>query len=86
MNEKLVEVFRTRGEGPAQIIKGMLESNGIPCLLKSNAAPSVFPFTVDGMGEYMIMVRSEDAADSLRLIESRDEGPGDVVPPEGESG
>ena len=55
-NEKLVEVFRASGEAQAKIIQGLLESNGIPSMLKSLAAPSVHVFAVDGMGEYRVMV------------------------------
>jgi len=65
---KLVEVYRAVGEAEAQIIKGLLESNGIPCLLKSNAAPSVHVFTVDGMGEVKVMVRESTAEEAKRLI------------------
>jgi len=65
---KLVEVYRAVGEAEAQIIKGLLESNGIPCLLQSNAAPSVHVFTVDGMGEVKVMVRESTAEEAKRLI------------------
>ena len=65
---KLVEVYRAVGEAEAQIIKGLLESNGIPCLLKSNAAPSVHVFTVDGMGEVKVMVGESTAEEAKRLI------------------
>jgi hypothetical protein len=54
--EKLVEVYQSASELEAQVIKGLLESYGIPCFLKSNAAPSVHMFAVDGMGEVRIMV------------------------------
>ena len=54
--EKLVEVYKAANEMEAQVIKSLLESFDIPCLLKSNAAPSVHMFTVDGMGEVKIMV------------------------------
>ena len=54
--EKLVEVYQSASELEAQAIKGLLESYGIPCLLKSNAAPSVHVFAVDGMGEVRVMV------------------------------
>ena len=54
--DKLVEVYKSGSEMEAQVIKGLLESYGIPCLLKSHAAPSVHMFTVDGMGEVRVMV------------------------------
>ena len=55
-SKKLVEVYRSTNEMEALVIKSMLESYGIPSLLKSNAAPSVHVFTVNGMGEVKIMV------------------------------
>jgi len=69
VNEQLVEVYRARGEAEAQVIKGLLESYDIPCLLQSNAAPSVHMFTVDGMGEVRIMVRESMADEAKKLIE-----------------
>jgi len=65
---KIVEVYRAVGEAEALIIKGLLESNGIPCLLKSNAAPSVHVFTIDGMGEVKVMVWESIAEKARRLI------------------
>ena len=65
---KLVEVYRASGEAEALIIKSLLESNGIHCLLKSHAAPSVHVFTVDGMGEYKVMVNENRAEEARRLI------------------
>ena len=68
--EKLTEVYKTTNEMEAQVIKGLLESYGIPCVLRSNAAPSVFTFTVDGMGEVRIMVRDSMADRAKELIVS----------------
>ena len=65
---KLVEVYRAVGEAEALIIKSLLESNGIPCLLKSHAAPSVHVFTVDGMGEVKVMVNENRAEEAKGLI------------------
>jgi hypothetical protein len=65
---KLVEVYRAVGEAEALIIKSLLESNDIPCLLKSHAAPSVHVFTVDGMGEVKVMVSESRAEEARSLI------------------
>jgi len=67
-DKKLVEVYRAASEAEAQIIKGLLESRGIPCLMKSNAAPSVHVFAVDGMGEVKILVWKELAEEARGLI------------------
>ena len=64
----MLEVYRAAGEAEAQIIKSLLESHGIPCLLKSNAAPSVHVFAVDGMGEVKVVVWESMMEKAKRLI------------------
>ena len=71
-NEKMVEVYQARGEMEAQVIKGLLESYGISCFLKSRAAPSVHTFTVDGMGEVKVMVRASMAEKAKKLVREKD--------------
>jgi hypothetical protein len=70
--EKLVEVYKAANDMEAQVIKSLLESFSIPCFLKSNAAPSVHMFTVDGMGEVKVMVEASVAEKARGLI-NRDE-------------
>ena len=67
-SEKLIEVYRSASDMEAQVIKGLLESYGIPCLLKSNAAPSVHMFAVDGMGEVRVMVWDSMVEKARELI------------------
>ena len=69
-SEKLVEVYKARHEMEAQVIRGLLESYDIPCFFKSNAAPSVHMFTVDGMAEVKIMVLASMADRAKELIVS----------------
>jgi hypothetical protein len=64
----MAEVYRASGDIQAQVIKGLLESYGIPCLLRSDAAHSVHVFTVDGMGEVRVMVWESMAEKAKRLI------------------
>ncbi len=68
--EKLVEVYRSSNGIEAQVIKSLLASFGIPCLLKSNAAPSVHVFTVDGLGQVKVMVQASRAEEAKEIIES----------------
>ena len=70
--EKLAEVYKAAGEMEALVIKGLLECNGIPCLLKSHAAPSVHVLTVDGLGEFRVMVPASMAEEAKRLIEGEE--------------
>jgi len=66
--EQMVEVYRASGDTQAQVIKGLLESYGVPCLLRSDAAHSVHVLTVDGMGEVKIMVWESMSEKAKRLI------------------
>jgi hypothetical protein len=56
----------------AQIIKGRLESEGIPVLLSYESAGLVYGLTVDGLGEVKIMVPghlAEEAKEILAAVE-----------------
>jgi hypothetical protein len=68
--EKMVEVYKAPNEMEAQVIKSLLESYDIPCFLKSHASPSVHLFTVDGMGEFKVMVLESMAEEAKKLIVS----------------
>jgi hypothetical protein len=69
-SQKMVEVYKAPNEMEAQVIKSLLESYGIPCFLKSHAAPSVHMFTIDGMGEVKVMVLDAMAERAKKLIKS----------------
>jgi hypothetical protein len=71
--EKMVEVYKARTEMEAQIIKGLLESFGIPSCFKSHAAPSVHWFTMDGLGEVRVMVLGSMAEAARELINNHKE-------------
>jgi hypothetical protein len=64
----MVEVYHARNVMEAQVIRSLLESYDIPCLLKSNAAPSVHMFTMDGMAEVRVMVLDSMAEEARELI------------------
>jgi len=67
-DEGLVEVYFARNEMEAQVIKSLLEGFDIPCIFKSNAAPSVHQFTMDGMAEVKVMVPAALADEAKELI------------------
>jgi hypothetical protein len=70
--DSLVEVYRARNEMEAQVIKSLLASFEIPCVLQSNAAPSVHMFTMDGLAEVRVMVPASLADAAKELIVSKD--------------
>ncbi len=67
-SEKLIEVYKSASDMEAQVIRSLLESYGIPCLLKSKVAPSVHMFAVGGMGEVRVMVRDSMVEKARELI------------------
>lgn len=71
-DKKLTEVYKSSSEMEAQVIKGLLESYGVPCLLQSHASPSVHVFAVDGMGEVKVMVWEEMEKKARELIKEKD--------------
>ena len=66
----MIEVYKAIGELEAQIIKSLLDSYGIPSMLKSNAASSVHSFVFDSMGEVKVMVPEKFAEKARALIYS----------------
>lgn len=70
--KKLIEVYWSTNEMEALVIKSLLESYGISCLLKSNAAPSVHVFAMDGMGEVKVMTWDSEAEKARDLIKGKD--------------
>jgi len=58
----------------AHIIKGRLESVGIPALLKYEAIGRVYGLTVDGIGNVELLVPEDLKEQALKEIEERDEG------------
>ena len=59
-NEKLVELAKVQGDFEAQVIKGMLESEGIEVAVRTGVTPIILPFTVDGLGQVRLFVKESD--------------------------
>jgi hypothetical protein len=52
----------------AQIIKGRLESEGIPVLLSYESAGLVYGLTIDGLGEVKVMVPEALAEEAKEIL------------------
>ena len=57
---RLVSVHQAQGELEAQMIKGILDAEGIECMLRGEALRLTHGFTLDGLAVVDIMVRSDD--------------------------
>jgi hypothetical protein len=52
----------------AEIIKGRLESEGIPALLSYESAGLVYGLTMDGLGEVKIMVPKRMVSEAKEIL------------------
>lgn len=79
---ELVVIFRTASNIEASIVQALLDSHGIESVRTSGPPASLFPFTVNPMGETRVSVRDDDAEEAVRVIDSHREevGGGLVVP------
>jgi hypothetical protein len=59
-------VYRASGMMEAEVVKGRLESSGIPAAL--DAESSMLPFSVANMGEVRILVQAERAEEARELL------------------
>jgi hypothetical protein len=63
----LVEVHRS-AHPEAMVVKGLLESEGIPTLSRSRITHSVHPFSIGAQGEVVLLVPHTDVARARRLL------------------
>ena len=79
-NADLVEVARVFGPFEADLIQNFFEGHEIASIVRGRTAPFVYPFTVDGLAEFKIMVQEKDLEKAKELLAARpapddDEGP-----------
>jgi ribonuclease-3 len=75
----LAVVFRTASQIEASVVRGLLETHGIPAMIASDMSRTAFPMSLT---ELRIEVSEEQAEHAKRIIESHREevGTGRVVP------
>jgi predicted amidophosphoribosyltransferase len=69
-DSELVEVWHTQGEMDAQLIRSLLDSNGVKSMFSGESLRLTHGFTVDGLAEVKILVRAEDAKRACEIISS----------------
>ncbi len=70
---EMTTVYRA-AELEAEVVKGLLESAGIPVFLKYESLGRVYGITVDGLGEVQVMVPREHADEARVIIEGSNHG------------
>jgi len=66
----LVVIFRTHSDIEAQIVRGLLQAHGIMSVLASDLPHSVFPLSVEPLGDVRLSVRDDEAEEAQRIIDS----------------
>jgi len=66
-----VEVHRCRDQSEALVVRGLLESEGIQVVLRSNLAQSVYPFSVGRQAEVILLAHREDAVRARAVLARR---------------
>jgi ribonuclease-3 len=64
----LAIVFRTQSDIEGSIVQGLLEAHGIYAAASSDLTHSVFPLSIDGLGEVRISVPVSQAEAALAII------------------
>jgi hypothetical protein len=85
-DESTALLMQLWGDGEAEVVCRLLETYGIPCRAVSAISHSLFPLSVDGLGEVRLLVpkhRLKEAADIV--AEHRRQGL-EVLPDEDEAG
>ena len=70
----LTELHRC-DQAEAMVVKSLLESEGIPALLRSRLALSVHPFSVGAQGEIVVLVPESELGRSRVLLDRLNSGP-----------
>jgi ribonuclease-3 len=67
---EFVTIFRTHSHVEADVVRGLLEANGVHPVMASATSRSVFPLTVSEFGDVRLSVHPDQAEDARRVIAS----------------
>jgi len=62
-------IFHSWDDNEAELVRGLLESYGIPCQVSSQITHTLYPLTVDGLGEIRLSVPTEAVEEARRILE-----------------
>ncbi len=69
--DELEIVYRASGMAEAEVVKGFLDSEGIPATLDYESAGKVYGLTVDGLGEVRVLVPAAWADEAREALDRR---------------
>ncbi|PYQ11921.1 MAG: hypothetical protein DMH00_07165 [Acidobacteria bacterium] len=62
-------IFHSWDDNEAELVRGLLESYGIPCQVSSQITHTLYPLTVDGLGEIRLSVPTEAVEEARQILE-----------------
>ena len=68
INNEWVVLEYVPGDLQAEILRGLLEAQGIPVFMSQESAGKAIGLTVGPLGEVTILVRAEDLQDAQRVL------------------
>lgn len=69
-----VQVYIAYGQLAGEMIRLLLDSNGIPAVLSQESAGLAMGLTVGSLGEVKILVPAERADEARKILQEMDEG------------
>ncbi len=72
-DSELVLVYKAAGEFEAEVVKGRLNTAGIPAIFEHESGGTAIGLTIDGWGEFRILVPADRADEARALLESTSE-------------
>ena len=67
-NTDLITVYIAHGQPEAEIVKGRLENEGIPAMLRYESAGIVYGLTINGLGQVQVQVSSSLAQHAREIL------------------
>ena len=64
----LVDLIRVYNDVEASLIQSLLAESGIDCLLVSHVPHSIYPFTINGLGEVKIKVLEDRLSEARQVL------------------
>jgi hypothetical protein len=65
---KLATVYIAAGQPEAEIVKGRLENEGIPAVLRYESLGTIYGITVDGLGQVEIQVPASFVEEARQIL------------------
>lgn len=63
-------ISRLYNDSEANLVRTILESYGIPVTVSSDLTHTVYPLTVDGLGEIRVWVPDESREEAEKILEA----------------